>query len=115
MNHQNLLTENKQLKKQLKQKANELRDLRVKYDILADRKEKQDPRANAEEISQGAAKEHLGDMSLAQAEQMIKSFNQNYDEDVVKNLHGEKKIQYFYLNSQRNLLVDYVKELRTKK
>ena len=114
MNHQNLLTENKELKKELKQKANELRDLRVKYDILADRKEKQDPRANAEEISQGASKEHLGDMSVEVAKQMINSFEQNYDNDSIKNLTGKKLTQYKFAKIQADVLRGFIKEMESQ-
>ena len=100
MNHENLIQENRSLKKQNKDLLARLRE----YDIKADRKESQDPRAKAESITDGADVEFLGDMSIEVMQQMKATFEQNYDKDSVKNLHGKKlekyhwdKIQYFLI------------------
>ena len=37
---------------------------------------------------------HIGDFNKEQAEQYIKSFNENYDEDTIKNLHGKSIDEY---------------------
>lgn len=39
-------------------------------------------------------KHHVGDWDKGQAEQYIKSFNQNYDEGAIKNLHGSSLDEY---------------------
>ena len=39
-------------------------------------------------------KHHVGDWNKGQAEQYIKSFNQNYDEGAIKNLHGNSLDEY---------------------
>ena len=39
-------------------------------------------------------KHHVGDWNKVQAEQYIKSFNQNYDEGAIKNLHGDSLDEY---------------------
>jgi hypothetical protein len=50
----------------------DMRALYEKYDILADRKEKTDPRSKAKAISDGEIEpEFLGDMSLEAVKQMI--------------------------------------------
>ena len=39
-------------------------------------------------------KHHLGDWNRGQAEQYIKSFIENYDDDTIKNLHGNDIDEY---------------------
>lgn len=39
-------------------------------------------------------KHHVGDWNKGQAEQYIKSFNENYDEGTIKNLHGDSLDEY---------------------
>jgi len=52
-------------------------------------------------------KYHVGDWNKEQAEQYIKSFNENYDEDRIKNLHGKDIDRY----TQKKALVQ---ELRSR-
>jgi len=99
MNHQNLLKENRDLKKQNKELQAKLRE----YDLVADRKEGQDPRSNAVAISDGESLEFLGNMSKEALEQTVKGFEQNYDEDSIKNLHGNEKEEYHWHKIQYEL------------
>lgn len=52
-------------------------------------------------------KHHVGDWKKEQAEQYIKSFNENYDEDTIKNLHGNSIDEY----TKKKVLVQ---ELRSR-
>ena len=52
-------------------------------------------------------KYHVGDWNKEQAEQYIKSFNENYDEDRIKNLHGNDIDKY----AKKKVLVQ---ELRSR-
>lgn len=52
-------------------------------------------------------KHHVGDWNKGQAEQWIKAFNQEYDEDTIKNLHGKEIDEYA---KKENL----VKELKSR-
>lgn len=107
MNNTLLRKENKKLHSDLKQ-------LRIKYDILADSVEKINPRHDAERISDdhGASMEHLGDMSPEVLEQMIKTFDENFDEGAIKMLHGKDKARFNFMNSQVKAIKIYLKELQ---
>lgn len=75
------------------------------HDILATKTERQDPKATAKKISDfDQAVEHLGDMSLVVTNQMLATFEQNYDEDSVHALHGKEKEEYQHRLKQYNLL-----------
>ena len=50
-------------------------------------------------------KHHVGDWNKGQAEQYIKSFSENYDEDTIKNLHGNDVDEY----NQKKALVQELK------
>ncbi len=50
-------------------------------------------------------KHHVGDWNKGQAEQYIKSFNQNYDQGAIKNLHGDSLDEY----TRKKVLVQQLK------
>ena len=100
MNHQNLLIENKNLKKHNKELLAKLRE----YDIVADKSESQDPRSKAKSITDGLDVQFLGNMSNDVMEQMVKTFEENYDEGAVNNLHGKSLEKYHWAKIQYDLI-----------
>jgi len=91
--------------------SQQVRLLREELDILADRVEKINPRHDAERITKNPkTNEHLGDMSLDVLIQMKDSFEQNFDEDTVKNLHGKEIQEYKNAKKQYEEILKVIKE-----
>ena len=83
-----------------------------RHDILADREEKQDPRAKAEKLGEFDSEvEHVGDMSKAMTERMIDAFEEEYDHDTVNNLHGGEIAEYKQRHKQYELLKKHLRKL----
>lgn len=81
-----------QMQKDITALKGQLTDLLIKYDILAEKTEKQNPREDSEKISEiSKIKEHLGDMSAEVLIQMANAFEQDYDNETQKNLEDLRK------------------------